>query len=533
MFLPTPFLNMLDWLELLPPYLLYLALFLIVLPTMAAALLRLSLYSYLSDAANKVTRLLVPGKSRGQQPRIVDELETRYKQAIKHLEQINTAALIDGVYSQEKFRCFGLSLCCEQWDYFCKVLPNLLLSFGLLGTFIGITLNLYNLSQTINQADGDISNLVQQLQTPLQSMGIAFVTSLIALVCSSVLIFINLSCNTNLAKSLLIYSLEDYLDNVFKPQKQGDTRLDKAVNRMAEQQHEFLERFHENVTAAVESSLGRVAKQFADGNKEATDLAKQVYEQLVETSGTIATGADTFKTTALFLDKQIQRLDDIVQHSNFVEYSTALESSTNSIRVAAEKIEQSHFADCLISATKDLETTCANFARSTTDLGQATQSMELAIAALQSSEQKTTDLGDRISDLNQDSLALINSSQSLLAENKDGLSQIHYDLIDLIKTLKEREAQINLELQKLGDRFSSSVKKQTNSNTQLQKIAHDVEQSLQLYAEKVAAASKYLENTYGGFTRSTSVSNQKIPSTNSASATIKTQIKNGQNKRSR
>ena len=487
---------MLDWLELLPPYLIFLALFLIVFPTIAAALIRLSLYGYLTDAANKVTRLLIPSKSRGQQPRMVDELETRYRQAIKQLEHINTAALIDGVYSQEKFRCFGFSLRCEQWDYFCKVLPNLLLAFGLLGTFIGITLNLYNLSRTINQANGDINNLVQQLQTPLQSMGIAFITSLIALVCSSFLVVINLYCNTNLAKCLLISSLEDYLDNIFKPQEQGDTRLDKAVNRMAEQQHEFLKRFHENVTAAVELSLGRVAQKIADGNKEATDLARQVYERFIETSGTLATGADTFKTTALFLDKQVQKLNDLVQHSNFVEYSKALESSITILREVSDKIQQSQLADRLVSTAKELENTYGNFAHSTLVLNQSTQSIESAIAAVQNSEQKMVALGAQISDLNQHSSELIDSSKTILAENKDSLSQIRDELTNLISTLQKHEAQVGTIFQKLGDRFANNIKQQTNSQIQFQKTAHKIEQFIKYSSQvqsdlaRIVAATK-------------------------------------------
>ncbi|MGD1919943.1 MAG: hypothetical protein ACFCAD_14270 [Pleurocapsa sp.] len=89
------------------------------------------------NSANKVSRLLT-FDSRGQQPQIVDNLEARFRQASLKLEQVNTMALIDGLYSQEKLKFLGISLRCEQWDYFCKALPNLLLAFGLLGTFIGI-----------------------------------------------------------------------------------------------------------------------------------------------------------------------------------------------------------------------------------------------------------------------------------------------------------------------------------------------------------------------------------------------------------
>jgi len=84
---------------------------------------------------------------------------------------------------------------------------------------LGITINLAGLSQTISQVEiADIQSLVEQLNQPLQGMGIAFVTSLVAVACSSLLIVINFFWNTTLAKSTLINNIEDYLDNIYLPQ---------------------------------------------------------------------------------------------------------------------------------------------------------------------------------------------------------------------------------------------------------------------------------------------------------------------------
>ena len=257
---------MLNILNIFPPSLILLTIILVILPTFFAILLRHSLYRYLICSANKVSRLLTY-KSRGEQPEIVDNLEIRFKQASLKLEQVNTIALIDGLYSQERLKFLGISLHCEQWDYFCKALPNLLLAFGLLGTFIGISSNLYSLSQTINQSAAGVDNLVSQLQIPLQNMGIAFFTSLTAIACSSILIGVNLRCNTNFAKSLLISSLEDYLDNIYKIDVQGDTRLDKALDRMVKQQEEFLNRFHEKVAQVLEATIGNAANKMVVANQ--------------------------------------------------------------------------------------------------------------------------------------------------------------------------------------------------------------------------------------------------------------------------
>ncbi|OKH26131.1 hypothetical protein NIES593_03395 [Hydrococcus rivularis NIES-593] len=408
---------MLEWIKLFPPYLIFLTVVFVIIPSFASFLIRLSIYKYLNDLANKVIRLLRSGESRGIQPKIVEELEKRYKESITQLEQVNTAALIDGVYSQEKFRFFGFSLRCEQWDHFCKILPNLLLAFGLLGTFLGITLNLYNLSQTINGIENDVSSLVQQLQTPLQSMGIAFITSLIALVCSSFLIVINLRCNTNLAKVRLISSLEDYLDNIFKSKVQGDSRLDKAVNRMVEQQHEFLTRFHEKVGQVLESTLGRAADKIAEENKISNALAREVYERFLESSGTLARSANTFQEAASFLDKQVESIADIVPH--FQKSCQTLENSALVFLEASEKIEKSKFSENLETITADLAKTQKAFSQSTAFLGNN-------MHKLIDNNQKATKLAEKVYNQLQESSAKLQNSATSFLEASETIKQSQF-----------------------------------------------------------------------------------------------------------
>ena len=140
----------------MPLLLLYLVFIILSIVTIVTILLRISLYRYLILLTNKVQRLIKTGSAEGQ-PKIIQTLEARFEQASKQLEQVNTGALIDQIYSQETIKGFT----CEQIDYLCRILPNLLLAFGLLGTFLGITINLSTLSQTINQTNAsDINNLV-------------------------------------------------------------------------------------------------------------------------------------------------------------------------------------------------------------------------------------------------------------------------------------------------------------------------------------------------------------------------------------
>lgn len=310
-------------LNLFPPYLILLTLVLVIVPTVLAVRIRIALYKHLQESTVKVKRL-IRGESRGVQPKIISNLENRFKIASSQLDDVNTAALVDGLYHEEQFTFMSKSLSCEKWDYFVRVLPNLLLAFGLLGTFFGITLNLTGISTLIDINNVDLQSLGEKLKTPLESMGIAFITSLIGLACSSLLTVINLIFNTNLAKVNLISSLEDYLDNILQPTVEGNSRLDKAVNRMVDKQEEFLKNFHNNVTRVLESSLGKVAQKIADGNQETAKLVTQVCDRLTETAGTLSTGASTFKSSTNSFEENVNKLYKAIHHENFVKYSQTL-----------------------------------------------------------------------------------------------------------------------------------------------------------------------------------------------------------------
>jgi hypothetical protein len=378
----------------IPLYLILLTVFLVVIPSLFTLVLRISLYRYLIDLTNQVQRLIKTG-IRGVQPKIIQTLEARFQQASKQLEQVNTGALIDQIYSQETIK--GFTFTCEQIDYLCRILPNLLLAFGLLGTFLGITINLSTLSQTINQTNpSDINNLVSELQKPLEGMSIAFTTSLTGLFFSAFLTVVNFIFNSGLAKYRLISSLEDYLDNVYYPQVQGDTRLDKIVNRMVSQQDEFLTNFGETVRKAVEKSMGKVAKQIADGNKETTDLARQVYEKFTDAAGTISLAANEFQNSM-----------------------SDLNATSQIFKQSAETFNQSQFPKQLSAATVDLSNTQQKFSESATSLAATTELIINALTEMENCSQTLINLGEEINNTNKTSIQVLDlhhNNQNLLTE---------------------------------------------------------------------------------------------------------------------
>lgn len=377
---------MLEILQIFPLYLRIITVLFVIIPTLIIWALRISLYHHLFDLRKKTYRL-VNGDSQGKQPQFLERLQDRFSKASKQIENVNSLALIDGVYYQETFRFFWGEVRCEQGEYITKIMPNLLLAFGLLGTFLGITLNLNSISEIINQGGSEITDLTNQLQTPLQSMALAFLTSLIALLCSSFLTVINIKNNVNFEKNSLLNNLEDYLDNIYKPQVEGDTRLDKAVNRMVEQQHDFLLRFHDNVGQVLEKTFKQASDRMADENEKSQKLAIQVYQQLFDSCSALHTGANIFQNTVLKIEERVDNLAKI--NNQFENNIESLDLSSKRMLHSSEKIENSKFSE-------NIEQVIINLTQVQTKFAEATNLLANSSAEIIVNNQQTNDLAKQV-----------------------------------------------------------------------------------------------------------------------------------------
>jgi predicted transcriptional regulator len=336
---------------------------LVILPAIAVFLLRFSLYKRLQEINNRVSRLLVGGEEEGIQPEIVTRLRTRYQTASQKLEHVNTLALIDSIYKDERVRFLGFNIQFDRADVITRALPNLLIAFGLIGTFLGITSNLTNISEIVtgfSDNNGNITGLVQKLQKPLQDMGIAFSASLFGLSFGSVLTIINTMFNTSIAKYQLIASLEDYLDNIYKLTfEEGNTRLDKAIKGMVKQQEDFLKNFHNNVVQVLEDTFGKAAYQIADECSRINQIAENVYTNFSNAAGTISTGASTFQYAAKSLESQTQ-----IFSQSLHEFTSGVET----FNIAANRLENNKIIQNLDRVLSELNINQQSFANSTQTL---------------------------------------------------------------------------------------------------------------------------------------------------------------------
>jgi len=425
-------------LNLFPPYLIVLTLVLVIFPTVLAVRIRIALYKHIQKSTAKVNRL-IRGESRGVQPKIIYNLENRFKIASSQLDDVNTAALVDGLYHEEQFTFMSKSLSCEKWDYFVRVLPNLLLAFGLLGTFLGI----------------------------------------------------------NLAKVNLISSLEDYLDNILQPTVEGNSRLDKAVNRMVDTQQAFLTNFHTEVTRVLESSLEKVAKKIDDGNQETAKLVTQVCERLTETAGTLSTGATTFKSSTNSFEENVNKLYKAIHHENFVKYGQSLDNCISNFKSTVDKLVNSQVTDNLVATSEKLYSTHAKLCLTVEHIDSLTKLMSQATDNVHNTFKSLVSVEAEIKNLGQSSLSIRKESQNLNIVLNERTEQLLISLQSIQNNLLETTHNINNnsdQLTALGDRLSRLISQEVGRNNYQGEIIAEKSQQTVSYLRDIQAILNQIIN---------------------------------------
>ncbi|MGK7949714.1 MAG: methyl-accepting chemotaxis protein [Xenococcaceae cyanobacterium] len=293
-----------------PPYLFFLTVILVILPTIFAIFLRYSLYRHLHKLNHSI-ELLLRGNRQQENPAIINKLNQKLQENNANLDQINTLVIIDSAYNKEKIKFLFKSFSCEASIYFGRIIPNLLLSFGLLGTFLGITINLTNLSQTITQVDiNNVRNLVEELNQPLQGMGIAFITSLIAIACSALLTILNLIWNANLAKVELLSLLEDYVDNIYLAPLKSPHPMEKAIDRLNQDFSNMLYRLGDTIEASINDAFARVEKSAYIFQQAANSIENSRFsEKLASATTDLSIAQNQFSQSSLVLQKSTQSFE--------------------------------------------------------------------------------------------------------------------------------------------------------------------------------------------------------------------------------
>ncbi len=259
----------------------------------------------------------------------------------------------------------------------------------------------------------------------------------------------------------MISSLEDYLDNIYKIDVQGDTRLDKAVDRMVKQQEEFLNRFHEKVGQVLETTIGDAANKMVIANQGFQNNVDRIVNRFNDISSSMAVSIDSFQESAYSLKEQVQTVEEIVPQ--FTTSAELIGTGSALYFEGAEKIEKSKFSDNLENITQDLFDTYRSFSQSTAFLGNQ-------IHKISENNQQTTELAQQV-------YTHLQTASSRLQDSSIGF-------VEAAKTFKESEFAEKLttatnELVSIPQKFNESTATLHGSTNALGKAADNINTSTQ------------------------------------------------------
>ena len=131
----------------------------------------------------------------------VKKIVARFKRSTEcGTDNINTQVIIEKHLSDKYVR----------FESTARIIPSILIAMGLLGTFLGLTLAIFE-TKTALSGITTINNFTKELQSPIASMATAFWTSIFGVITSMISNFI---INTmKHSKNKFYNEIEDYLDN--------------------------------------------------------------------------------------------------------------------------------------------------------------------------------------------------------------------------------------------------------------------------------------------------------------------------------
>jgi hypothetical protein len=141
-------------------------------------------------------------------------------------------------------------------------------------------------------------------------MGVAFTTSLIAIACSSLLTVINLSWNTNIAKSSLLSAVEDYIDNIYLPKIQPISSTEEAITQFSQNFEKMLHKLGDTIEASMTKAFTKIENSAATFEQAANILDNSRFpEKLNSATNNLAIAQNQFSQSSLVLQKSTQSFE--------------------------------------------------------------------------------------------------------------------------------------------------------------------------------------------------------------------------------
>lgn len=260
----------------------------------------------------------------GRQPRknLVEDISAEYMHhRSKGIELINTQAIVEDKLHAQHLRLFGLiRLPVHVLESFVRQIPSWSVILGLLGTFSGLTIALFDMQGTLltlGSGSGEeimtVSAIVAAIASPFQGMSFAFLTSITGIgvsfmlhvLYSGLLSSIGLGPSFPQLKNQFLTKTEGFLDHQVqdlvqqnKPKDSLEKVMDRLVDKVKESFDQSVHKFGEKMVRLI----GQLEKNSAG--------LENVLQQTGAFSDVFATGSEHLRAFAQVLEKHMRQAED-------------------------------------------------------------------------------------------------------------------------------------------------------------------------------------------------------------------------------
>lgn len=280
--------------------------------------------------------------------RWIQRASTDYrKYHLSGVSSLNTQALIEKHLFQERIPLLGLlRVPVGNIQKILQQLPSFTMILGVLGTFIGLTLSLLSMQDTLfklGNASSDSSmtmnSIITSLTAPFEGMSVAFITSIAGIGGALILTILQsgfLSRGSSLAylQGKVMADCEVYLDHAFnsmllqeKPQDSSERLLDRLASKIEES-------FHNSV-----GHFGSTMAEFTGGLQTAMEDVKGIFEAQRLHSEKFAQSASTLEQFGVRFQETIAKQDSMQKavDQSIAVLSSQIKSFEQQLQKSAER----------------------------------------------------------------------------------------------------------------------------------------------------------------------------------------------------
>ena len=362
--------------------------------------------------------------SFGDEENIVTKARTRYRRALEEIEKVDTQLITSSMLSYtEVARVFGVRLSYTEFDQFVRSGPSILITLGLLGTFIGLTGNLTELSLILDSAKASPAESLLRASAILGPMATAFISSLVAVSLSLAFWAFATVKGINTVVGDLNELMGAYLDQVIQANSKRFNLMRESLERMELYLTEFLSNFTRRVGESVDKAMrDKISEVFnslavsADAQARYVDFLREGSTSLQEAGGSFERASITFSKSSF-----ASTFSDATQQ--FLVYTTEAGDRSNRLAESASHLEM------LLTSLRE---SCLQGTQYFIEMSDASKTQtEVASSALETGNKTMVILEDATKQLREARLAVgrdARANEELTASIANGLSAVQQNL---------------------------------------------------------------------------------------------------------